>query len=50
MEEVLKEILAELKKINKRLGPSQKEEKWYGDSEHGVKSKEKWGMNCPPNN
>jgi len=43
MEEVLKEILAELKKINEKLEPHQIEVKLSGDSEHSTISKEKLG-------
>ncbi|MGB9813489.1 MAG: hypothetical protein ACPLRZ_07845 [Thermovenabulum sp.] len=39
MEELLKEILAELKKINDKFETRQKT-KYLGDSENGIKSRE----------
>ncbi|MGB9780649.1 hypothetical protein [Caldanaerobacter sp.] len=50
MEEILKEILAELKKINEKLEPRQIEVKLFGDSKHGLKTKEELIRNEPCSN
>jgi len=45
MEEILKEILAELKKINEKLEPRQMEVKLFGDSEHNKEKITEIGLN-----